>query len=83
MMAEEDTRREGRYIAFQSEEAKKIREHELCIAEIFARATHPTSPPNFGFSHFPISHTSVPTGSYIPNQTTRPASPDNHDPYWS
>ena len=81
MMVEEDKRREGRCIAFRREEADQNREHELCIAEIFARAAQLTSPPNFGFSHFPIGHTSTPKGSYIPNQTTRPASPDDHDHY--
>ena len=80
-MAEEDKIIEGRYIAFRREEAKKNREQELRIAEIFARAAQLTSPPNFGFSHFPIGHTSTPKGSYIPNQTTKPASPDDHDPY--
>ena len=75
MMAEEDKRREGRYVAFRREEAKKKnREHELRIAEIFARAAQLTSPPNIGFSHFPIGHTPTPRGSYIPNQATRPAS---------
>ena len=78
MMAEEDKRREGRYMAFQREEAKKDQEHKLRIAGIFARAAQLTSPPNFGFSHFPIGHTSTPRGSYIPKQTTRPASPDDH-----
>ena len=67
-------------MAFRREEAEKNRKHELCIAEIFARAAQPTSPPNFGFSHFPIGHTSTPRAPYIPNQT-RPTSPDDHDPY--
>ena len=80
-MAEEDKIIEGRYIAFRREEAKKNREQELRIAEIFARAAQLTSPPNFGFSHFPIGHTSTPRGSYITDQMTRPASPDDHDPY--
>ena len=62
MMAEEDKRREERYIAFLREEAEKIWEHELLIPEIFARAAQPTSPPNFVFSHFPIGHTSTPRG---------------------
>ena len=68
-------------MAFRREEAEKNREHELRIAEIFARAAQPTTPPNFVFSHFPIGHTSTPRGSYIPSQTTRPTSPDIHDPY--
>ena len=54
MMAEEDKRREERYMAFQWEEAERNQEHELCIAEIFARTVQPTSPPNFCFSHFPL-----------------------------
>ena len=81
MMAEEDKKREGRYMAFRREEAEKNRKHELRVAEIFARAAQLTSPPNFGFSHFPIGHTSTPRGSYITDQMTRPASPDDHDPY--
>ena len=80
-MAEEEKRREKRYMAFRREESKKNREHELRIAEIFARAAQPTSPPNFGFSHFPIGHSSTPRGSHTPNQMTRPTSPDEHDPY--
>ena len=68
-------------MAFRREEAEKNREHELRIVKIFARAAQPTSPPNFGFSHFLIGHTSIPRGSYISNQTTRPTSPDDHDPY--
>ena len=83
MMAEEDKKREKRYMAFRRAEAEKNWEHELRIAEIFARAAQSTSPPNFGFSHFPIGHTSTSTGSDIPNQTARPTSPDNHDPYQS
>ena len=42
-MAEEDKRIEGRYIAFRRKEAKKNREQELRIAEIFARAAQLTS----------------------------------------
>ena len=68
-------------MASRREEAEKNREHELRIAEIFARAAQPASPPNFGLSHFTIGHTSTPRTSYIPNQTTRPTSPDDHDPY--
>ena len=81
MMAEEDKRREERYMAFRREEAEKNREHELRIAEIFSRSVQPTSPPNFRFSHFPVGHTSTPRGSYFRNQTTRPTNPDDHDPY--
>ena len=50
MMAEEDKKREKRYMAFRRAEAEKNWEHELRIAEIFARAAQSTSPPNFGFS---------------------------------
>ena len=80
-MAEEDKRRDERFMAFRREENKKNREHELRIAEIFAGATQPTSPPHFGFSHFPICHMSTPRGSYFPNQTTRPTNPDDYDLY--
>ena len=75
MMAEKDKRGEWGYMAFRREE------HELCIAEILARAAQLTSPPNFDFSVFTIGHTSTPRDSYIPNQTARPASPNDHDPY--
>ena len=81
MMAEEDKKREKRYMAFRRAEAEKNWEHELRIAEIFARAAQSTSPPNFGFSRsvtLPLQQ-----GSDIPNQTARPTSPDNHDPYQS
>ena len=65
MMAEEDKRKEERYMTFRREETEKSREHESRIAEIFARAAKPASPPNFSFSHFPIGHTSAPKGLYI------------------
>ena len=45
-------------MAFRREESEKNREHELRIAEIFARAAQPTSPPKIWFqslsdwSHF-------------------------------
>ena len=72
MMAEEDKKREKRYMAFRRAEAEKNWEHELRIAEIFARAAQSTSPPNFGFSHFPIGHTSTSTGFryHKPNDKT-------------
>ena len=81
IMAEEDKRREYGYMAFRREEAEKNWCHELRIAEIFARAAQPIFPPTFDFSHFLNGHTFTLKVSYIPNQTTKPTSPDNHDPY--
>ena len=66
---------------FRGEEAEKNRYHELRISEIFARAAQPTFPPSLDFSHFLNGHTFTVKVSYIPNQTTKPISPDNHDPY--
>ena len=81
IMGEEDKRREQGYMPFRGEEAEKNRYHELCISEIFARAAQPTFPPSLDFSHFLNGHTFTLKVSYIPNQTTKPISPDNHDPY--
>ena len=64
VMAEEDKRRERRYMAFQREEAEIIKSMNCALLKYLREQHNLHPPPNFGFSYFLISHTSTLKGSY-------------------
>ena len=68
MMIDEIRKREERYLSFRREEAKKNRQHELIIAQIFANASQPQFPYRSQTGHQENSSTSSTSYPYQPVQ---------------